>query len=412
MPAGNPPVGAGTTQAQTQAMSAANAIAVNNQITQTILANSIEVKQNIFSTTINTPGQSSNVLNVPFRFVGLVKGFIVQVTATLPVLTDAGVGSVAPSLTQWGLANLLSNVTLYDLDNYQRINCAGWFLEAVATSKDGFPSGGAIKNASFGGFGAASYPVNYSDNFPVDYYTAPTADVTGTANFYYWVPCAYTGSDLRGAIWAGVVNATAYLQLTINPNPWTVSSGDPTLSPFTGVADSATSFSSVQVTVYQVYLDQGPKLQNGAPLLPPISIATQYRLNTTSLFGLTTNQDFPVQFTNFQQFLALSIIIDQAGTLNDGTDVNYLALAAANTYVPFKLDPYTQAWITRHAQMVDMPLGSYMFSFRHQPISTNQTGNMQLLINATAASGANVLAGFEAFALVNTVLGAASLPAS
>ena len=63
--------------------------------------------------------------------------------------------------------------------------------------------------------------------------------------------------------------------------------------------------------------------------------------------------------------------------------------------------------------MTDWPLGSYLFDFRDQPISTNQTGNMQLLINAiTAASGSTVLCGFESFALVNTILGAASLPAS
>jgi hypothetical protein len=38
---------------------------------------------------------------------------------------------------------------------------------------------------------------------------------------------------------------------------------------------------------------------------------------------------------------------------------------------------------------------------------------MQLLLNAiTAANNSQVLAGFESFALVNTILGAASLPAS
>jgi hypothetical protein len=63
--------------------------------------------------------------------------------------------------------------------------------------------------------------------------------------------------------------------------------------------------------------------------------------------------------------------------------------------------------------MTDFPVGSYSFDFRSQPISTNQTGNMQLLLNAiSAAAGSTVYAGFESTALVNTVLGAASLPAS
>jgi hypothetical protein len=142
-------------------------------------------------------------------------------------------------------------------------------------------------------------------------------------------------------------------------------------------------------------------------------MSTQYRLNNTALTGVAVGQDFPVPFTNFQQFLSLGLIYDQGpGDEAGGTDINYFALAAANTYLPFKLDPITQSWLTRHSIKTDWPLGTYMFDFRKQPVNTNQTGNMQLLLNAIdAASGTVCLASFEAFALVNTVLGAASLPA-
>ena len=404
---GSIPQGSGTTAAQTAAMNANNAIAVNAAIRSSILNNSVEVKQNIFSETIASPGSSNNVLQIPFRNVGLVKGFIIKINATF-----AETGSATPSLTQWGAANLLSNVTLYDLDNYQRINTTGWHLNAINTAKEGMPAGEALTNTAMG-----SYPVNYGNNFAAVGAAAPTDAATGSVEFYYWVPLAYSSSDLRGSIFAGVVNATAYLQLTINPNPWIVSTSDPTLAVFTGASGSSTSISSASVTVYQVYLDQLPRYQSGpqqgSPILPPIDISTQYRLNNTSLFGITAGQDFPVPFSNFQQFLSLTTIYDQAGSLNAGTDINYFALAAANTYLPFKLDPITQAWITRHKIKTDLPLGSYMFDFRNQPISTNQTGNMQLLLNAiSAAAGSTVLAGFESFALVNTVLGAASLPAS
>ena len=412
----------GNTAAQTQAAQANNAIAVNAAIRQAILNNSVEVKQQIFSETIANPGATQNQIQIPFRNVGLVKGFIVKVSATFAEAAAAGT-----ALTDWGAANLLSNVTLYDLDNYQRINTTGWHLNAIGTAKEGFPHGAALANAAYTpgtaetatlGAKGIAYPVNYNDNFGAIQATPPTNAATGSVDMYYWVPLAYSAQDLRGAIFAGVVNATAYLQLTLNPTPFVAAGSDMTNAVFTGAdATRSTSISSATVQVYQVYLDQLPRYQSGpqagAPILPPIDIATQYRLNNTSLFGVSSGQDFPVPFSNFQQFLSLTTIYDQAGALANGTDINYFALAAANTYLPFKLDPITQAWISRHKIMTDFPPGSYMFDFRGQPISTNQTGNMQLLVNAiTAAAGSQVLAGFESFALVNTVLGAASLPAS
>ena len=285
----------------------------------------------------------------------------------------------------------------------------------IGTAKEAVVEGAAILASAF------DVPIKYGNNFDVISLVAPTVDggAAGSAQMYYWVPLAYSPSDLRGAIWAGVVNATAYLQLTINPTPWVVDSGDPTLAIFTSAAAATpTTISSLTYQVYQCYLDQVPKYQSGAnagqPILPPIDISTQYRLNTTNLQGVTPGQDFPIPFSNFQSFLSLGLIYDQAGTLNGSpTDLNYFALAAANTYVPFKLDPITQAWITRHRIKTDFPKGSWMFSFRDRPVNTNQTGNMQLLLNAiTAATGTNALLGFESFALVQTLLGAASLPAS
>lgn len=405
---GNPPVQSGLTAAQVQAQNARQAIQVNQDIRAAILGNSIEVKQLIASATINNPSPTanSNTVQIPFRNVGLVKGFIVECDVTFAIATAA-----TPTATNFNIANLISNFVLTDLDNYQRINTTGWHMNMIGSGKEGFPHGAALLLSAF------DTPIKYGNNYAVMNLTAPTNAATGSAKMYYWVPLAYTGQDLRGAIFAGVVNATAYLQFTINSAPWIVNTSDATLAVLTGAANTLTSISSFTYNVYQVYLDQLPKYQSGAaagsPILPPLDIATQYRLNNTSLFGVSAGQDFPVPFSNFQQFLSLSLIYDQNGTLNAGTDINYFALAAANTYLPFKVDPFTQAWIGRHKIKTDWPTGSYQFDFRGQPISTNQSGNMQLLLNAiTAAAQTQVQAGFESFALVNTVLGAASLPAS
>lgn len=404
----------GITAAQSQAMAANNAQQVNDAISRAQRAKGIEVYQSIFSQIRANPQAGNNVFQVPFRNVGLVKGFVVKINATFSEIADADEAHLR--VTNWNIANLLSNITLVDLDNYQRANTTGWHLNMIGTAKEGFVHGAAILSTAF------DCPIKYGNNFNALTLVNPTDDATGSAQMYYWVPVCYSAQDLRGSIYAGVVNATAYLQFTINPTPYiTSNANDPTNAIFT---DDGTplgtppTISSVTAQVYQVYLDQlilypEGHPDAGSPILPPLDIATQYRLNNTSLTGISVSQDFPVPFSNFQSFLSLSFIYDQAGTVNGGTDVNYFAQAAANTYLPFKLDPITQAWRSRHKIMTDWPLGTYMFDFRGQPINTNQQGNIQIFLNAiTAAAGSQVLAGFESFALVTTVLGAASLPAS
>jgi hypothetical protein len=395
----------GTTQAQSAAMQQQNVQAVNDQISAFIRSTGTEVKQSIYSNTITSPGTNNNVLNIPLRNVGLVKGFIVEITATL-----ANSGNAAAALTNWNIANTLSNVSFFDLDNYQRINTSGWHLNMLGSAKEMFPHMASLLSTSF------DTPIKYGNNYDViSADTSISAGGTGTVVMKYWVPLAYSKTDLRGSVFMGVVNATAYLQLTLNPSPG-VTTGDPTLAIYSG-ANTNVTFSSADVQVYQVYIDQIPRYtqgaQAGAPILPQLDIATQYRLVTTSLTGISASQDFPIPFSNFQQFLSLGIIYDQAGTVYPGTDINYFSLSAANTYTLFKLDPITQAMLARMRIKADYPTGSYLFDFRDQPVSTNQTGNMQLLLNAiTAANNSQVLAGFESFALVNTILGAASLPAS
>lgn len=387
---------------------AAQAIATNNAIRDAILGQSVEVKQSIYSQVLPNPGAGNNVIRIPFQPVGLVKGFLVKLNATF---SKIGGGDAALQLTNWNVGNLLSQVTLFDMDNYQRINTLGRHLNALGTAKEGFQSGAALVGS------ATDDPIKYGNNFGVQSITAPTSAAFGSAQAYLWVPCAYSGRDLRGAIWAGAVNATAFLNLTVNPNIFAATGTDGINAVFTagGAVATPPTISSLSVQVYQVYLDQVPRYTSGAsagsPILPPIDVSTQYRLNSTVLDGVTVGNDFGVPFTNFQQFLSLMLEYDQAGAVNGGSDINYFALAAANTYLPFKLDPITQAWYTRHRIKTDMPLGTYLFDFRGQPISTNQTGNMQLLLNASqAANGTTVGAYFESFALVNTVLGAASLP--
>ena len=390
------------------APSAPNINQVDADITNMILTVGEDMTQPIASGTVSS-NVDGTVINVPMRLVGLTRGFIVKIASSY-----TNTGTAIASLTNFGPANEISNFTLTDLDNYQRVNTTGWHMNLLNTLKEGFPFGAAVVAAGM------DTPVKYGNNYSVISAPGTIAASTGTAtvNMYYWVPCAYGKRDLRGALYTGVVNATAYLQFTLNPTP-VVITGDTTNAVWSQTAATGAKTTRTQVvwTVYQNYIDQLPRFQSGrnagSPILPPIAMRTQYRLVNTSLGAISANQDFPIPFTNFQSFLSACLIYDQNGTLNAGTDINVWKIAAANTLQFVYLDPFTQSLRTRIAIMTDVPTGSYVFNFREQPINTNQAGNMQILLNpSSAAAGSTVLVGWESFADVNTILGAQSLPAS
>src|SRR5579883_1448201 len=89
----------------------------------------IQMRQQIFSTTVTTPGvgSSATILNIPPRNVGLIKRFFVEMVATIANAS----GTQTLATTGFNIANLLSNITFTDLNNNQRINTPGWHLFGV-----------------------------------------------------------------------------------------------------------------------------------------------------------------------------------------------------------------------------------------------------------------------------------------
>jgi hypothetical protein len=366
-----------------------------------ILAVAQNMAQVIASGTIANPGNTNNVINLEARPVGFLKRFWMEVTATIQ--NNDSTNDV--SLTPWGPANLFSNVQFLDLSNNTRINCAGWFLHQVASSKRGRPYGCAFLNDS---------PIAMGNNYPV--IQAPNVIAKGggtaTVRMIFEVPCSYSDTDFRGGIWLGVTGNTAQLQFTINPNPGAqtyAQGGDPVLSVYQGSTNVA--ITSFTYKLYQNYLDQMPRGQNGQIVLPINDISTVYLLNTVQPpITITNNQDVPIPYSNFRDFLSTSVIFDNGGQLNAGTDVNYWALQAANYVNMINVDPAIMALWSRNLMQDDMPVGSYYFSHRHKPISVLQFGNQYLVLNAsTVNAGARLLVGYEMFALVNLVAQAGAL---
>lgn len=382
-----------------QASALQAAVNGNAQARALIQKYGVEMKQSIFSQTF-VPA-NGNVINVIPRNVGLIKYFMVKVSATV-----TNTSAAALALTDLGPANMLSQIAFTDLQNNVRIQTAGWHMDFINSVKSRRPFATALVN----GTGLAS-PVNYGNNFAV--MTAPATiatSATGTVEMWYIIPLAYSDTDYRGAVYANVVNATMQLQLTVNPqNTAFVATGaDSTLAVYSG--NAAASFTSVSLNVYQVYMDQIPQGQNGA-ILPVLDLGTSYELkNTTFSGGIVPTQDFTMQYSNFRTFMSTFSIYFNGTNRGTGSDINYWELLAANFTPIWKIEPHLVALMTRQVLGCDLPAGCYYHSSRLKPIITTQYGNMQLVLNPiTAGASAYVLTGYEDFAQLNTVTQAGSL---
>jgi hypothetical protein len=117
------------------------------------------------------------------------------------------------TLTKWGLANLISNVTFFDLGNNQRINSTGWHLTIISSAK---------RRAVFGAAYTTDTPLGYGNNnnrvmFAPAIRIAPNGS-SSEIDFELEIPFVKNDQDLRGAIFADVTQATMQVQLTLNPN--------------------------------------------------------------------------------------------------------------------------------------------------------------------------------------------------
>jgi hypothetical protein len=410
-------------QQMTAAQAQAAAAQANAAARSAVLNNSIESLQVIYSNSGMNPA-TQTVVNIPPRNVGLIRGFYVHVATTF----TTGITTTL-TRTTLGPANLLSLVTFNDLSNQQRINAQGWYLPYLDTQRR--------RNQSFSSELATGVPAsqasgvdtplglaaNFTSQFGLSgtntpLMSCPASIGPSTANnvidMWYYIPISYTDRDLRGAIYAGVVNSVMNLQLTFNNGSFQVAStADPTLAVFASSgAVNAITGQTWSVEVYQDFLDQLP-FSNQGPVLPFQDLSWSYLINTTFFTAMSAGQDYPIPFPNFRNIQSVTVVYDNGGSLNSGQDINYLALQSANYTNVFKVSPAMAAILTRNILHVDMPKGCYYFDFRRKPLSTVQYGNLALVINpATVTSTlgpSQFLVGFEQLAMQNQIVGAGSI---
>lgn len=375
----------------------------NYEARQYVLSRAVDMTQSIFTQTL-AGAVEGQVVNVPLRNVGLIKKLTVEINGNF---TQSA--AETHTRTPWGPANLLSQVVLTDLANQTRINTTGWHLHALATARRQMAFGAAFTNDS---------PVGMTSNNSV-IVAASSVTTVSAFRMFYEVPLAYGDYDLRGALYANVVNATMNLQLTFNPNYSVATGTNSTLAGYLSSTAALGVLSSVTVKVYQNYLDQIP-VGNGGPVLPLQDLATAYLINNTAITGLTANQDIPVPFSNFRDFMSMSLIYDNFGSSTAiGAETNTWSLQSANYTNIFQMDPF-MVWLqTRNIINDDFPSAvartAFYFDYRRKPVVTIQYGNMQMIGNfANVSNGAvaRLLVGFESLSLINQVTQAGSLAAN
>ena len=391
--------------AQAIAQGQASQKQINAAQRNVVLSSAVQMRQVLNTSTIFPP--SNPLLNITPRNIGLLKRFIVEISGTIN-----NSGTVPVDLTDSGLANVLSGVGFTDLNNYQRIQTTGLHLTLLANSKRKGPYGGTYDTNAVNGQSRSQVLNVPPAAWPV--FSAPqeiAAGAQGTFRVVYEIPLAYSDTDLRGATYMNVINATSQLSLTLNQNP-IAAAGDSTFAVYAGAAGAAGQISQATVTVYQEYLDQLPVAQ-GQVILPTLDLSTVYELKTTNFSAITPGQDFSIPFSNFRDFLSTFVVFNNNGGADGrkfGSDVNTWALQAANLTNLFKIDPLLAAQMARDENTNDLPAGFYYFPFRNRPISTTQYGNIQLVLNAiVAAPGAYANVMWEDFGLLNTLVGSSSL---
>jgi len=386
--------------------------------TRAILASAVDRIQLVAAEQV-FPASNPVLIIQPIN-VGLIKRYTIICQG---VITNTGTGDI--EATDFFLANLFGQggVQYTDLNNYLRVNTSGAHLTLLAQAKRRRAYGGTVDDNETNTL-TTSF-LSKMTNVPPAFwgvFQAPLTIAAGTSAPFravFELPLAYTDDDLRGSVWANVLNAVQQITLTFNQQAVVADPADNTFAVYRGAAGAAGSITSVNVTVLQEYLDQLPKtVANGqaTTILPALSLSTVYELKSTIFSAVTPNQENYFPYANQRSFISTFATFNQDGTANGrflGGNVTYWALLAANASYIWKLDPLTVTMKSRDHLSSDTPAACYYFPTRRKNLATLQFGNLQLTLNPNAATSSgyvNVM--WEMFALQNTLQSGASLASS
>ena len=397
-----------------------NLALANQSAISAITANAIPKEIMLPAATV-TPSSTPTYV-IQLQNVGLARGVLIKVTAT--IANNDGANAITP--TNFGPLNLFSQVVYNDLSNFTRIQTTVPHLFMVDAARRKQIPGAAYTN---------DYPTNseggFGSNWTVASITQSIAHgATGTVQMYIYVPIMYSDSDMRGAVFMNVTNASSSIALTFNPAPGAATGTDPINAVYQGSASVAITSATIQA--YQLVWDQLPDyryLPAGVSaqtwqqvtgdatgyMLPNWSMKYMYEFKYSPFPGLTAGVENPFLYTNQRAFLSTIVQYNNGAGAPyravNGTDLSYLRLVSANSYEWLRVDPTTQAYKVRRLVGDDFPFGFYLFDSRNRPINTVVSGNMSLVIYPLVATAgvANAVLYYEDFGLISSVSAGTSL---
>lgn len=360
------------TQPMTAEQKQMEAMRLNAQARAMVLMNAFPVSQQVDAQTF-VPSQR-HTYDISGNNVGLVTGFTVKVQAKI----KNNHATEAMSITDLGVMNLIKNVSFYDPNNQRHIETTGYHIALVNTIKGQKP---------FGGSAVIDSPVKYGDNYKIiDAPETIAAGATANVVMYYWIPLAYSDTDLSGSVFANVAQSKMRLRLEFATNSTAFILADEPNgleAIYKGAAAADCVLEEMQYHCFQHYYDQLPQASNGQFIVPALDLSTIYLLENTIQSGLTPNADFKVFYGNLYRYLSTIAIYDNGGVFNKGTDVKKLALQTANYSTYREGDPETWNLETRKLIGTDLPPAIYLAETRNRPIYTAQTGNQSFVFTPT-----------------------------
>lgn len=380
-----------------QAQTPAQALQANMAVRQNILANSIPVFQNVRSGSLSWAQGVPTQWTVLASNVGFIRRFWIEISGTV---NGSAAATFTPSL--FGLTNILSNVQFIDQNNRLRINTTGPHLHLAASQKRRRPFGAAITNAATGD------DAGIGSNLPVQVSTGVvTAGTPKNFTIVYEIPVVNSNQDLTGGIYANQTTSNNQLQFTLNPNAFVFGADafNACYLASSALGTSLPTLTNLKWTLYQDFLDQLPVDNTGFAQLPQIDIAYALVYQMINPGPVVAAQDNLYALPPFNVYQDLMLFWDNYtyNTSPVGSDVNYVKVQIANTYILLQQDPLVNAIRSRNLIGSDFPAtiaatntsgAVYDLDFRHKPLSVNQLSSTNVVFNpaivATAASNLQI----------------------
>ena len=309
---------------------------------------------------------------------GIFRKLRMQVEVVIANSTAAAIDLVPSPVAPY---NVFNTISYKDFSGALRTNSHPAIIEMVNNMKRGRPSNRIPSSLSSSGISPLLF------NVP----TSIPATGTATLTYEQEIPLEYGNGNMEGAVLAQTSNNQH--SLVLNSAPGLVGT-DPWLYPYVGALPAGITVSSINVTVYQEYIQ--PANINVLPLLDLMKV---YAIegNATDGNNLVANTYKYIDYPISRQILSFVFAYDNgAAALNPGSDITEFGIVNGGTLYPAQMNAMYFLQRQRDNLGADSPDGMYYFGSRRKPVDTTMYANMQARFKPSSANAGSYIAyGFE-----------------